>query len=138
MIVVAASGGFDPLHLGHCEMLMRARDLGDYLVVIVNSDDFLVRKKGYCFMPLEDRLRIIRALKFVNEAVVCIDTDDTVRQTLRVVKPHVFANGGDRTSHDSPERPVCEELGIRMVDGLGSKVRSSSDLVNSIMEKQRR
>ena len=143
MTVVVVSGGFDPVHCGHLDLFEQARKLGDYLLVIVNRDEFLIRKKGYAFMPLADRRRIIRELSIVNEVVASIDVDDTVCATLRMLcavpsmRPNVFANGGDRASHDSPERPVCEELGIRMVDGLGPKVRSSSTLVANIKETQR-
>lgn len=143
MTVVVVSGGFDPLHVGHLAYFEEARKLGDYLLVIVNRDEFLIRKKGYAFMPLEDRRRILRELRGVDEVVASIDEDQTVCATLRMLcavpsmRPNVFANGGDRASIDSPERPVCEELGIRMVDGLGAKVRSSSELVKNIKEKQR-
>lgn len=142
MTVVAVSGGFDPVHPGHLDLFQRARALGDYLVVIVNGDEFLRRKKGYAFMPLEDRRRVLRELRCVDE-VVAVDDDQTVCATLRMLcsvpslRPTVFANGGDRASVDSPERQTCEELGIRMVDGLGEKVRSSSELVARVKEQQR-
>jgi len=135
MIVVAVSGGFDPLHVGHLELFEQARQLGDYLLVIVNSDEFLRRKKGYVFMPLAERRKIVRALRCVDEVVAAIDEDQTVCDTLRMLcsiptmRPNVFANGGDRAKDDRPERPVCAELGIQMVDGLGPKVQSSSKLV---------
>lgn len=135
MTVVAVSGGFDPLHVGHLDLIAEARKLGDHLVVIVNGDEFLRRKKGYAFMPLEDRKRVLRELRLVDEVVAAVDEDMTVCATLRMLcsvpslRVNVFANGGDRASEDSPERQTCEELGIRMVDGLGPKVRSSSQLV---------
>jgi len=129
--VVAVSGGFDPLHVGHVRMIQAAAKLGTRLVVIVNGDEFLVRKKGYAFMPLAERIEIIRALRDVDEVVAAVDTDQTVRATLRVVKPDVFANGGDRReAEDIPEAAVCRELGIEMVFNVGGgKVQSSSDLV---------
>ena len=129
--VVAVSGGFDPLHVGHVRMIQAAAKLGSRLVVIVNGDEFLVRKKGYAFMPLAERIEIIRALRDVDEVVAAVDPDQTVRETLRLVKPHVFANGGDRReAEDSPEAAVCRELGIEMVFNVGGgKVQSSSDLV---------
>jgi len=142
MTVVAVSGGFDPLHVGHLHLMQEARKHGDYLVVIVNRDEFLVRKKGYAFMPLDERRAIIRQLRLVDEVVTAVDDDQTVCATLRMLcavpslRVNVFANGGDRSSADSPERTVCEELGIKMVDGLGSKVQSSSELVARIKEKQ--
>jgi D-beta-D-heptose 7-phosphate kinase/D-beta-D-heptose 1-phosphate adenosyltransferase len=132
MIVVAASGGFDPLHVGHVEYLQMAKALGDKLVVIVNSDEFLVRKKGYAFMPLQERMQIVAALACVDEVVACIDQDQSVCETLRKLRPTVFAKGGDRNSGNIPEKAVCDELGIVITDGLGAKIQSSSDLVKKI------
>lgn len=141
-MIVIASGGFDPLHVGHLTYLQCARQLGDKLWVIVNSDEFLVRKKGYVFMPFYDRVRIVGALSCVDAVFGSEDTDQTVCETLRWLRGKtaeelLFANGGDRSSSDSPERPVCEELGIRMVDGLGAKVRSSSELVQRSLQCSR-
>lgn len=129
--VVAVSGGFDPLHVGHVRMIQAAAALGTRLVVIVNGDDFLMRKKGYAFMPLAERMEIVRALRGVADVVAAIDPDQTVRETLRLVKPHVFANGGDRRAEaDIPEAAVCRELNIEMVFNVGGgKVQSSSELV---------
>ncbi len=128
---VAVSGGFDPLHVGHVRMIQGARQLGTRLVVIVNGDEFLLRKKGYVFMPLDERMEILRALRDVDEVVVAVDEDQTVRETLRQVRPDVFANGGDRRAEaDIPEAEVCDELGIELVFNVGGgKVQSSSDLV---------
>ena len=128
---VAVSGGFDPLHVGHVRMIQEARKLGARLVVIVNGDEFLLRKKGYVFMPLAERMEILRALRDVDDVVAAVDKDQTVRETLRQVKPDVFANGGDRRAEaDIPEAEVCSELGIDLVFNVGGgKVQSSSDLV---------
>jgi len=143
-LTVAASGGFDPLHRGHVQYLNSARMLGtDWdvrLVVIVNSDDFLIRKKGYAFMSLEERMEIIQNLWCVDHVVACIDQDQTVCETLRMLKngknwkPDIFAKGGDRNSGNIPEKAVCDELGIKIVDGLGEKVQSSSELVKKFRE----
>lgn len=129
--VVAVSGGFDPLHVGHVRMIRAAAALGTRLVVIVNGDDFLMRKKGYAFMPLAERMEILGALRDVDEVVAAVDRDQTVRETLRLVRPHIFANGGDRRAEaDIPEASVCGELGIEMVFNVGGgKVQSSSELV---------
>lgn len=129
--IVAVSGGFDPLHVGHLRMIQAAKKLGTRLVVIANGDEFLLRKKGYVFMPLEERVEILRGLRDVNDVVVAVDSDQTVCETLRLVKPHVFANGGDRRDEaEIPEARVCRELGIEMVFNVGGgKVQSSSDLV---------
>jgi len=128
---VAVSGGFDPLHIGHVRMMEAARELGTRLVVIVNDDAFLMRKKGYVFMKQDERLEIVRALKCVDEAVLAIDKDQTVCETLRMIKADVFANGGDRKdTGDIPEASVCADLDIEMVFNVGGgKVQSSSHLV---------
>ena len=129
--VVAVSGGFDPLHVGHVRMIQEAKKLGTRLVVIVNGDDFLARKKGYAFMALPERIEILRALRDVDDVVVAVDVDQTVCETLKLVKPDVFANGGDRRdTADIPEAAVCAALGIEMVFNVGGgKVQSSSELV---------
>jgi cytidyltransferase-like protein len=123
---------FDPLHFGHVEYLQQAAKLGDKLIVIVNDDDFLMRKKGYVFMPMMERMGIVAALRCVDEVVQCIDKDQTVCETLRMLKPKIFAKGGDRNAGEIPEAAVCRELGIQIVDGLGAKIQSSSELVKKI------
>ena len=125
-ITVVASGYFDPLHVGHIEYLEKAKQLGDELVVIVNSDVQAKIKKGRAFMREEDRLKIVKSLKCVDKALISIDNNNSVCESLRLVKPHIFANGGDRKEEEIPEAEVCQELGIEMVDGLGEKIRSSS------------
>ena len=125
--IVVASGYFDPLHVGHIEYLEKAKQLGDELVVIVNSDVQARIKKGRSFMREEDRLKIVKSLKCVDKALISIDNNSSVCESLRLVKPHIFANGGDRKEEEIPEAEVCQELGIEMVDGLGEKIRSSSD-----------
>ncbi len=126
---VAVSGYFDPLHVGHLELFGNARKLGGTLVVIVNNDAQAVQKKGYVFMSCADRMRIVAALRNVDEVVESIDTDRTVRKTLEMLKPDIFANGGDRHNEEIPEAEICRKHGIRIIDGLGDKIRSSSDLV---------
>jgi len=132
MVVVAASGGFDPLHVGHVEYLEHAKSLGDKLIVIVNTDDFLLKKKGYAFMPLAERVKIVQALRCVDEVMVCIDKDQSVCESLRHLKPDIFAKGGDRNVGNIPEATVCNELNITIVDGLGQKIQSSSELVQKM------
>ncbi len=129
--IVAASGYFDPLHLGHLEYLELAKELGDKLVVIVNNDKQAVLKKGKPFMPEAERLRIVEALKCVDEVFLSVDTDSSVRESLRAVKPSIFAKGGDRHAGEIPETPICNELGIEIRDGLGAKIQSSSDLIKN-------
>ena len=135
-IIVAASGGFDPLHAGHVEYLEKAKKLGDKLIVILNKDHFLKKKKGYAFMPFDERCKIIAALKYVDEIVPCIDEDNTVCKTLEMLKPDIFAKGGDRTADEIPEAKICRELGIKIIDGLGEKIQSSSELVEKLRKNE--
>ena len=128
MKVVAVSGGFDPLHKGHIEHLREARKLGDKLVVILNKDQFLLKKKGSVFMPYEDRREILRSLGFVDDVIPCIDEDETVCRTLKQLKPDIFAKGGDWIGKEIPEKKVCEELGIKVVEGVGKDVKSKKGL----------
>ena len=129
-IVVATSGYFDPVHLGHIEYLKMAKGLGDKLIVIVNNSAQAILKKGYEFMPLNERVEIIKSLKFVDDVFVSIDEDKTVCKSIEALKPNIFAKGGDRFSGEIPEGEICKELGIKIVDGLGNKIQSSSDLVS--------
>ena len=128
LIIVATSGYFDPLHVGHLECLEMAKELGDRLIVIVNSDLQAKLKKGESFMKEEDRMKIVSALKCVDHVFLSIDKDKSQCESLRHINPDIFAKGGDRTSGEIPESKVCNELGIDIIDGLGEKIRSSSDL----------
>jgi cytidyltransferase-like protein len=130
MKVIAASGYFNPLHKGHVEYLEKAKSLGDKLVVIVNSDHQRALKGSKEFMGQEERMLIVKALRCVDEVVLSIDTDSSVCESLRMVKPNIFAKGGDRFATEIPEAKVCNELGIVMVDGLGNKIQSSSWLLD--------
>ena len=128
MKIVVTSGYFDPLHVGHLECLELAKHLGDKLIVIVNSDLQAKLKKGKSFMKEDDRMRIILALECVDEVFLSIDKDKSQCKSLKYLKPDIFAKGGDRMSDEIPESKVCRELGIEIVDGLGKKIRSSSEL----------
>ena len=128
MSIVTVSGYFDPLHVGHLEYLELAAKLGDKLVVIVNNDKQAELKKGRSFMKEADRVKIIQALRVVDEVLLSIDHDNTVCESLRHINPDIFANGGDRTNDEAPEVKICKELGIQVVDNLGEKIRSSADL----------
>ena len=128
MRVVATSGYFDPLHVGHLECLELAAELGDKLIVVVNSDLQAKLKKGNSFMNQEDRVKIVSALKCVDEVFLSIDKDKSQCESLRSIKPDIFAKGGDRKRGEIPESKVCSELGIEIIDGLGAKIRSSSDM----------
>lgn len=129
-VVVAVSGYFNPLHVGHLDMISRAKKLGDKLVAIVNNDAQVVLKGSVPFMSQTDRLKIVGALRDVDEVFLSIDKDKTVCKSLAKLRPDIFANGGDRKSiGDVPEYPVCQKFHIRMVDGLGKKTRASSQLI---------
>lgn len=130
---VAVSGGFDPIHVGHIRMIQDAATLGK-VVVIANSDDWLMRKKGYVFMPYKERKEIISAINGVYKVIEAKDNDDTVCESLKVLKPDIFANGGDRKEGNVPEYQLCEDLGIEMRFGIGGsdKPQSSSWLVNRV------
>ena len=127
-IRVAVSGYFDPIHIGHLEYLRMAKELGDSLVVIVNNNYQCKLKKGKHFMDENDRVEIVKALRFVDEVFLSVDNDRTVCKSLEEIKPDIFANGGDRATTEVPETPVCKKFNIKMVDGLGDKIRSSSSL----------
>lgn len=135
-VIVAVSGGFDPLHIGHIIMFNAAKKLGDKLVVILNSDRFLKKKKGYVFMNFRERKELIENIKSVDRVVPCIDKDQTVCRTLEKLKPDIFTNGGDRTKTNIPEVAICKKLGIKMVFNVGGgKIQSSSWLVNKVKNK---
>ena len=128
MIVVAVSGYFDPIHVGHLELLKLARQLGDKLVVIVNNDKQAILKKGKSFMNENDRMEIISALQSVDEVFLSIDNDKNVCKSLEFLKPDIFANGGDRSLSEIPETAVMKKYSIKIVDGVGEKIRSSSKI----------
>ncbi len=132
---IVVSGGFDPVHIGHLQMLEEAKLLGDHLTVILNSDRFLKEKKGYFFMSFNERKKILLGFKAVDKVIRCVDKDNTVIETLKRLKNKdlidTFANGGDRKNkNDIPEYRVCKENNIKMVFNIGGrKIQSSSELV---------
>jgi cytidyltransferase-like protein len=137
-ILVAVSGYFNPLHVGHLEMIEKARSLGDFLVVIVNNDYQVKLKGSFPFMSVKDRIRIVGALKSVDKVFLSIDKDKTVIESLKKIKPDIFANGGDRKNiNDVPEAEICQQLGIEMVDGLGKKNRASSKLIANYQKNKK-
>ncbi len=128
---IMVSGGFDPIHVGHVRMIREAAQYGD-VIVVANSDEWLFRKKGFNFMGFNERKEILMAIKGVIDVVSVNDDDGTVCSALIEHKPTYFANGGDRTSKNTPEKLVCEELGIEMLWNIGGqKIQSSSDLVQA-------
>lgn len=130
--IVCVSGGFDPIHVGHVRMIREAAALGDELIVIVNNDHWLRKKKGHVFMPQDQRREVIEGMKGVTRVIFTShapdDEDRSVCRELREIRPHIFANGGDRFADNIPEAVVCRELGIETVFNVGSggKVQSSS------------
>lgn len=133
-VVVATSGGFDPIHPGHVSCIVESKQYGDTLVVIVNGDDFLVAKKGKAFQDIDTRAAIVSAIRGVDYVVKFeIKDDPTVAVALRAVKPRIFTKGGDRVSGKSipaSEESACADLDIQIVDGVGwSKAWSSSDFL---------
>ena len=135
--IVALSGGFDPIHVGHVRMIQSAAEMGD-VIVIANSDEWLMRKKGYVFMKYEERQEILNAIKGVYDVVKANDIDDTVCETLRYLRPDIFVNGGDRKEGNVPEHILCEDMGIEMKFGVGGddKPQSSSWLIEKVMNKK--
>jgi len=128
-ITIMVSGGFDPIHVGHVRMILAAAELGN-VIVAANSDKWLMRKKGYIFMPWDERTEIIKSIRGVKKVIMVDDSDGTVCQALETYKPTMFGNGGDRTTKNTPEKALCKKLGIEMVWRLGGgKIQSSSDLV---------
>lgn len=128
MKTVAISGYFDPIHVGHLEYIKEAKKLGDKLIVIVNNNHQCVLKKGKPFMDEKDRVIITSSIKYVDEVFLSIDEDKTVCKSLEEIKPDIFANGGDRKNFEIPESIICKKYDIKIIDGLGEKIRSSSDL----------
>lgn len=140
---VAIAGGFDPLHEGHIDHIVKASKLGERLIVIIARDDQLEMKKGYCLLPLKVRAKVLKAVvayyskcpKFT--IVTNIDPDTTCAETLKKVRPSIFAKGGDRTASNIPENElkVCEEIGCSVVFGVGDQLGSSSQYVKEAAEK---
>jgi D-beta-D-heptose 7-phosphate kinase/D-beta-D-heptose 1-phosphate adenosyltransferase len=125
--VICVSGGFDVLHVGHVRLLQGAVHFGR-VVVILNSDDWLLRKKGFCLTPWHERKEILLSIKGVAEVVQVDDSDDTVCEALERIKPNVFGNGGLRTKGNTPERELCQKLEIALVYGIGGGERDAKTL----------
>ena len=134
-VVVATSGGFDPIHPGHVSCIVESKAYGDTLVVIVNGDDFLINKKGKAFQDIGTRAAIVSAIRGVDYVVKFeIKDDPTVAVALRAVRPRYFTKGGDRVAGKSipaSEESACLEHAIEIIDGVGwSKAWSSSDFLS--------
>lgn len=145
--VIVTSGGFDPLHVGHVRCIqessaLRWKDVGagksldpGILIVIVNGDGFLERKKGKAFMPHSERMEIVAALSGVDFVVGWDDGSQTVIGALQKLKPTYFTKGGDRSSKDAvPEFEICQQIGCEIIFGVGgtNKIQSSSNLIKAV------
>ena len=135
MHAVIVTGGFDPIHSGHIEYFKSAKELGSILFVGLNSDDWLSRKKGKAFMPVEERKAIIESIKYVGHVFTFNDVDNTANDAIKYVKNYVpinstisFANGGDRTQTNIPEM-IEDHKGINFVFDVGSEKKNSSSLI---------
>lgn len=142
--VIIVSGYFDPIHVGHIECLELAKGIGGKVIALLNNDEQAVLKKGRAFMPQRERKKILESLRVVDEVFESIDEYSFVDEngkkhvpvcgSIRAIAEKykdceiIFAKGGDRFTGNIPEVEVCRELGIKIVDGLGEKIQSSSDL----------
>lgn len=129
--IVLVTGGFDPLHSGHIAYFESARKLGDKLVVGINSDDWLSRKKGRAFMPSTERISIIEKLSMVSHCVIFDDTDGSAKEAIKNVRKMyptstiIFANGGDRTSTNIPEMDIIDD-NLEFAFGVGGENKKNS------------
>ena len=137
---IIVSGYFNPIHKGHIEYFHLAKSFGDKLFVIINNDCQRKLKGSKEFMDEDERTTIIRELKVVDMVCLSIDQDRTVSKSIEKIyidfnKKYdlAFANGGDQNNDSSPESLICKKLGIRMIDGLGSKIQSSSWILKKVI-----
>ena len=137
--IIVLSGGFDPVHKGHLRMFRSAANLGAQVIVGLNSDEWLSRKKGKPFMKWDERAEILESCKFVTQVLSMDDSDDTASDIIKKVANLYegqdmniyFANGGDRGKGNVPELDICKELNVVMLWGIGGgKIQSSSWLIN--------
>jgi cytidyltransferase-like protein len=133
---IIVSGYFNPIHKGHIEYFNNAKAIADELFVIVNNDHQRALKGSKEFQKEEERVFIVSNIKSVNHCILSIDQDRTVCKTIEKIAVDFgndyelsFANGGDQNNNTIPERPICDQMGITLVDGLGDKIQSSSWLL---------
>lgn len=142
-IVIAVSGGFDPVHAGHVRLFQAAKKLGNKLIVILNNDHWLKRKKGYVFMPQQERKEVLESIGCVDKVILTSHTahgqDVSVCSELKKIRPHIFANGGDRNKKNIPEVEVCKKIGCKMAFnvGRGGKIQSSSWLIAKVSQEKK-
>ena len=140
-VVVAVSGGFDPVHIGHIHLFREARALGDKLIVILNDDEWIMRKKGYIFMPQNERKELLENIRSVDEVIIREprETSYGVSHMLEKLDVDIFVNGGAQRSEGQGnfEVDVCKARNIKMVFGVGGsdKPQSSSWLVKNLAKQ---
>lgn len=134
---IALSGAFDPLHVGHVRMIKSAVNFGR-VIIILNSDNWVQKKKGYLLTTWQDRKELLLSISGVSEVIKVDDSDDTVCEALERLRPTVFGNGGYTTRNNTPERELCLKLDIRLVWGLGGgeKDAYSNDMIGKILNKK--
>lgn len=144
--IVITSGYFNPIHIGHINLIREAKKLGDFLVVIVNNDEQVKIKGSVPFMPEQERIEIVKALRYADDVVLSIDKDKTVAETLIAIAKKYpgaklfFAKGGDRNSGNIPENETraCTEFNITVVNGVGGdKIQSSSTLIKNATKSKK-
>ena len=139
--IVLVTGGFDPIHSGHISYLKEASKLGSKLIVGLNSDEWLARKKGNYFLPFKERATILKSIKYVNKVISFDDTDDTANKVIGLARTFgkgkvIFANGGDREKNNVPEIDTWgSNPQVEFVFGVGgNKTNSSSDILNNYVQ----
>ncbi len=135
---IIVSGYFNPIHKGHIEYFNQAKALADELFVIVNNDSQRILKGSKEFQKEQERIFIVSNIKSVDHCILSIDQDRTVIKTIEKISQDFgqeydlnFANGGDQNNNTIPERPICDQMGISLIDGLGDKIQSSSWLLDN-------
>jgi len=136
--IIALSGGFDIIHPGHIRMIKGAQNFGRVLIIL-NSDSWLMKKKGLVMMPWHERKEILLAIKGIDFVESVDDHDGTVCEALKRLKPNIFGNGGIRGQKNTPERQLCNELGIACVWGIGGGEQDvySNDILEKIYSAKR-
>ena len=139
--IVLVTGGFDPIHSGHISYLKEASKLGSKLIVGLNSDEWLTRKKGNYFLPFKERATILKSIKYVNKVISFDDTDNTANKVIGLARTFgkgkvIFANGGDREKNNVPEIDTWgSNPQVEFVFGVGgNKTNSSSDILNNYVQ----
>ena len=136
--IIALSGAFDVLHPGHIRMIKGAEYFGK-VVIFLNSDEWVRRNKGFLLMPWSDRREMLLSVTGVHSVERVNDEDDTVCEALMRLKPNIFGSGGNRTHYNTPERRLCNEMGIACVWGIGGGERDkySNEILETMFSAER-